>query len=92
MKPTFKEQLMRYLAGNFSCQDVANLVTDYLEGALSPKQRIRFQMHLGLCFACRNFLKQMKYTVVTLNQLPTDPVPPLIKAELLRRFKSWKAE
>lgn len=92
MNRNLKQQVMAYLAGNFSCQEVANLMTDYLEGVLSPGQRIRFHMHLGLCFACRNFLKQLKYTVTTLNQLPPDPVPPRVKAELLRRFKTWKAE
>lgn len=83
---------MAYLAGNFSCQEVANLMTEYLDGALSLRERIRFHMHLGLCFACRNFLKQMKYTVATLQQLPPEPVPPQVKAELLRRFQHWKVE
>jgi len=92
MNQTVKQQVMAYLAGNFSCQEVANLITDYLEGALSPGQRIRFHMHLGLCFACRNFLKQLKYTVTTLNQLPPEPVPPHVKDELLRRFRTWTAE
>ncbi len=91
MNRTLKQQVMAYMAGNFSCQEVANLMTDYLDGALSLSQRVRFHMHLGLCFACRNFLNQMKYTVATLQQLPPDPIPPPVKAELLRRFQDWHA-
>ena len=91
MNRNFKQQLMAYMVGNFTCQEVAALVTDYLEGALTLTQRIRFHMHLGLCIACRNFLKQMKYTVSTLRQLPPEPIPPQVKAELLRRFKDWNA-
>ena len=91
MNRTLKQQLTAYMLGNFTCQEVATLVTDYLEGALPLTQRIRFHMHLGLCFACRNFLKQMNYTVSTLQHLPSEPVPPQVKAELLRRFKDWNA-
>lgn len=91
MNHNLKQRLMAYMVGNLSCQEVSNLVTDYLDGALPLSQRIRFHLHLGLCFACRNFLKQMKYTVSALQQLPSDPIPPHVKAELLRRFKDWNA-
>lgn len=90
MDNNFKQQLMGYMAGNFTCREIAALITDYLEGSLTLTQRVRFQMHMGLCLACRNYLTQMKYTVATLRQLPSDPIPPQIKEELLRRFRTWK--
>ena len=90
MDTNLKQKLMSYMAGNFSCREIAQLVTDYLEGSLSLCDRIRFQMHLGLCFACRNYFRQMKYTIATLGQLPPDPVPPHVKEELLKRFRTWK--
>jgi len=90
MDRNFKQQLMAYMAGNFTCKEIAGLVTDYLEGTLTVPQRLRFQIHLGLCFACRNYLSQMRYTVTTLRQLPSEPIPPQIKSELLRRFQTWK--
>ena len=92
MDRDFKQQLMGYLAGNFSCKDVAALITEYLDGSFTVTQRIRFQMHIGLCSACRNYLHQMKYTVATLRQLPSEPIPIQIKEELLKRFRSWKHE
>ncbi|TFG65661.1 MAG: anti-sigma factor [Nitrospirales bacterium] len=92
MDKNFKQQLMGYMAGNFSCKDIAELITDYLEGSFSLSQRLRFQMHLGLCLACRNYLRQMKYTVATLHQLPSEPVPPHVKEELLKHFRTWKHE
>ena len=92
MDNNFKQQLMGYMVGNFTCQQIAELITDYLEGSLTLTQRVRFQMHVGLCLACRNYLSQMKYTVATLRQLPSDPIPPQIKEELLRRFQTWKKE
>jgi anti-sigma factor RsiW len=90
MDSKLKHTLMRYMAGNFTCREVARLITDYLDGSLTFGERIRFQWHLGLCFACRNYLRQMKYTIATLRQLPPEPVPPHVKEELLERFRTWK--
>ena len=87
---SLKEQLMNYLAGNFTCKEVAELITEYLEGSLSLKQRLLFQMHMNSCIDCRNYLSQMKYTIATLGQLPSEPVPEQVKEELLKCFWSWK--
>ncbi len=90
MDTNLKQKLMRYMAGNFSCQEIAQLITDYLDGSLNLGERVRFQIHLGLCFACRNYLRQMKHTIATLRQLPPEPVPQHVKEELLERFRNWK--
>jgi anti-sigma factor RsiW len=90
MDTNLKSNLMKYMAGNFTCREIARLVTDYLDGSLTLGERVRFQLHLGLCFACRNYLRQMKYTIATLRQLPPEPVPPHVKEELLKRFRTWK--
>jgi predicted anti-sigma-YlaC factor YlaD len=90
MDTNLKSNLMKYMAGNFTCREIARLVTDYLDGSLTLGERVRFQLHLGLCFACRNYLRQMKYTIATLRQLPPEPVPPHVKEELLKRFRNWK--
>lgn len=90
MDSRLKHTLGRYMAGNFTCREMAQLVTDYLEGSLTFRERIRFQLHLGLCFACRNYLRQMKYTIATLRHLPPDPIPPHVKDELITRFRNWK--
>lgn len=79
-----------FLAGSLSCKEIAEAITDYLEGALPIGHRIRFHMHLGMCVGCRNYLKQMKYTIQTLGKLPSEPIPPEVKDELVRRFRNWK--
>ena len=45
------------------CQELVELVTDYLEGALSPEDRARFEVHLSECEGCRAYLEQMRMTV-----------------------------
>lgn len=92
MDKNLKYVVMDYMAGKLSCKQVSEIVTDYLEGALSIWDRFRFQMHLGMCFACRNYLRQMKYTIQTLGRLPSEPMPTKVRDELLERFRSWKRE
>ena len=75
-----------------SCRELAELITDYLEGALSLPDRVRFQLHLGLCRHCRAYLRQLKETAAALHQLPAAPLPPELEAELLHRFQGWKQQ
>ena len=74
-----------------SCREVTELVTDYVEGALSLADRLRFQLHIGMCRHCRAYLRQMKLTAKTLGYLPEPELPPELEDELLRRFEGWKA-
>lgn len=81
---------MSYLTGNFSCQEMARLMTEYLEGSLPFGKRMRFRMHLFMCNACRNLFKQLKITVQTLQRFPIKSISPEFKENLLEHFKNWK--
>ena len=48
MTNDLKGQVMHLMAGHLSCQELADLITEYLEGSLTFSERIRFQIHLGL--------------------------------------------
>jgi len=73
-----------------TCQEVTEVVTDYLEGRQSLMQRLRFQMHLGMCRHCRAYLHQMKSTIDAVGTLASGPMPPPVSQELLERFRNWK--
>jgi len=51
------------------CQELVELVTAYLDGALSPADRERFEAHWGTCPGCRTYLAQMQLVVGSLGQL-----------------------
>ena len=72
-----------------TCREITELITDHLEGRLSLLQRVRFQLHLGMCRHCRAYLRQMRATIEALRILPVEPVPPELPGELLRRFRNW---
>ena len=86
-----KNLVMDYFPGKITCAKLVEAVTDYLEGEMGPLKWLKFQMHLGMCIGCRNYLKQMKQTIRTLGELPTAPIPPEVRDELLERFRTWKS-
>ena len=45
------------------CQDLVELVTAYLEGALTPADRRRFEAHLAECEGCEAYVGQIRTTV-----------------------------
>jgi len=77
-----------------SCRDLTELVTDYMEGRMSFMQRLSFQIHVGMCKPCREYLRQMKLTVDSVGGLAAEqklpPMPPEVQDELLSRFRHWK--
>ena len=73
-----------------TCKQLTELVTDYLEGRQSFLDRLRFEMHLGMCRHCRAYLRQMKDTVETLGKLPEESITPEVSNQLLGRFRDWK--
>ncbi len=72
-----------------SCKQITELVTEYLEGRMGFADRMRFQMHLGMCKHCRAYLRQMKATIETLGRLPDEPIPDDVRDELRKRFAGW---
>ena len=77
-------------AYEFSCKELVELVTDYLEGALPPPTRAAFEEHLELCEGCRAYLQQMELTIQMVGGLSEESIPAPAKAELLDAFRDWK--
>ncbi len=69
-----------------SCRDVAELVTDALEGTLSEGTRRRFEVHMSSCEGCRTFARQNELTTAVLRMLPREDVPAL-DDQLMRAFR-----
>jgi anti-sigma factor RsiW len=72
-----------------TCQELVELVTDYLEGALAPDERARFEAHLDGCGGCRSHLAQMRHTLAALRGTAGLEARPDV-AVLLDAFRDWK--
>lgn len=73
-----------------SCQELVELITDYLEGALAPADAARFELHLEGCDGCRGYLEQMRETIAALGHLPAESLSPEAERKLLAAFKDWR--
>ena len=87
-REAIKIYVLDYLAGRMTCKEFVEIVTDYLDGSMPLGKTIRFHLHLGLCFGCRVYLKQVKQTIHTLGRLPQEPAPPEIRDALIKRFRA----
>jgi len=73
-----------------SCNELVELVTEYLEGTLSATDRERFEEHLQKCEPCMIYLDQMRQTIRALGSLPEESIPEHAKQALLEAFRNWK--
>jgi anti-sigma factor RsiW len=71
------------------CRELVELLTDYLEDRLSPRDRERFEAHLADCEACRAYLEQFRQTVRVLGRLPEESLSADARDRLLAAFRGW---
>jgi predicted anti-sigma-YlaC factor YlaD len=76
-------------ARDLTCQALVELVTDYLEGALSPADGRRIDEHLSGCPYCRIYLEQMRQTIRTLGHLREGTLSPDTLQALQALFRGW---
>ncbi|MGH9171686.1 MAG: zf-HC2 domain-containing protein [Acidimicrobiales bacterium] len=76
------------------CRDAVALVTDYLEGALSRRDRARLERHLADCDGCEEYLRQMRKTILLLGSVQPGDLEPEARdaiVELLLQFRAEQA-
>ncbi len=60
-----------------ACADAVELVTEFLDDALSPEDRANFEIHLSLCEGCQAFLDQINRTITLTSESKTTTVDVL---------------
>jgi anti-sigma factor RsiW len=74
-----------------SCQELVELVTDYLEGALPDGERDSFEHHIQGCTGCHEYVLQMRETIELTGSLTAADISPEAEAALLAAFRDWKS-
>jgi len=73
------------------CRQAVELVTDYLEGALSRRERARFEAHLAECPHCTEYLAEMRRTLDVLGRIEPESLDPEVRDELVALYRRWQA-
>ena len=69
---------------------MVELMTDYLEGALAPHERVRFELHLAACDGCTAYLGQLRATLRSAGRTSERSLPEGVQNRLLDAFRDWK--
>jgi len=77
------------------CEELVELVTDYLDGAIDDARLELVEAHLGICDPCVLYVEQMRAAISTLGQLPKDEavdqaqrLPEPVREHLLDAFRA----
>ena len=73
-----------------ACQELVEVITDYLEGTLAASDRARFDAHLLSCAACREYVEQMRVVIRLSGGLTARTIEPATRESLLRAFRRWR--
>ena len=72
-----------------SCQELVELVTDYLEGGMGAELRARFERHIESCSGCRAHLEQIRATIRVTGGLSPESLTSDAERTLLHAFRGW---
>jgi anti-sigma factor RsiW len=72
------------------CQELVELATDYLEGALEDHDRRLVDVHLAACDGCTAYIEQLRATIRATGTLQGAALAPEAETALLGAFRAWK--
>lgn len=74
------------------CQQMVELITDYLEGTLPRARHRRFEAHIAGCEHCTEYLEQMRRTIRLTGRLRAEDLTPQMSEEFAAIYRRWQAE
>ena len=78
------------LEDDLTCKELVELVTAYHEGALSTRDRQRFEEHVVFCDGCASYLDSMHRTIEVTGRLTEEDLLPEMERDLLAAFRDWR--
>ena len=70
-----------------SCQEVVELVSDYLDRALPPEEAALFEQHVNFCDGCDWYVDQLRITIAAVGRIEQEEVPLAMRRRLLVAFR-----
>ncbi len=74
-------------AAMMTCKELVELVTQYLEKALSAEDHARFEAHLAACPGCMEYLTEFRETIHLTGRLSEEHIPASTRRRLLHTFR-----
>jgi anti-sigma factor RsiW len=74
-----------------ACKELVEVITDYLEGTLSERDRTRFDAHILTCAPCREYVAEMRITLQLTGRITVDSISSRARDELLSAYRRMRA-
>lgn len=81
---------MRLAPPPLVCREAIELMSDYLEGSLTRRDRRRLEKHLAGCPACTAYLEQMREIIAASGVVEPEDLDPQVLDELTEVFRRFK--
>lgn len=72
------------------CRQAVDLMSDYLEGALPERDRVRLENHLSDCPHCSEYLAQLRATIDALGRATPEDLPEQAIDDLVELYRRWR--
>lgn len=92
MNASYDDDTMTTSADELACNELVELVTDYLEDALPRSERNRVEHHIATCDDCTLYLEQIRDTIMAAGRLTPDDVPAPVVDRLLAVFRASRSD
>ena len=84
--PLMTDHPSRSIDSELTCREIANGVTDFLEGRLSTGINMKVSDHLASCAGCRAYVRQIALIKDTIALLPSQVPSPINRFRLHEHF------
>ena len=71
------------------CRDAVALMTAYLDGELSDRDRVRLEAHLADCPHCSEYLAQLRITLDAARRVEVDELSDDAVDDLIALYRRW---
>jgi anti-sigma factor RsiW len=74
---------------DITCKELVELVTAYLDGALTEPDHEFFAQHIAGCDGCATYVDQIKLTIAAAGSINENTIEPAARDELMSAFRGW---
>jgi len=74
-----------------TCRRAVELMSDYVEGALSAPDRARLETHLSGCPHCTEYLAQLRVALNALGEVKAEDLSEDALEEMVTLYRQWRA-
>ncbi|MGE0880920.1 MAG: anti-sigma factor [Acidimicrobiia bacterium] len=82
--------MLRRRGRDLVCRQAVELMTAYLDGALTDRDRMRLEAHLAECPHCTEYLAQIRMTVAVTGAIGPDDLAPEALDDLVALYRRFR--